>query len=496
MSRPKQLRLLLFVTIAWLSVAAWYVVGGDGTLHLDVVDDEGAPVAGAVIADGETELTRTDAAGRAVVEWSRSLDEMTITAPGYSDRRFEVDGPSEEPITVRLDAQILRGVVEDPEGRPLPGVYVASGYGQAVTGDGGEFLVRLAQPGEVEVFRPAWYPADYQWGGSPGETTIVMEPRVVKAVHIAGDVPSDPQRWEYQLQLADETELNGAMLDLKDEDGLVFYDSQVAKAREAGSVRAEWDLAEVVAEFDRRGLYVIGRLVTFQDPRAANTFPDIAVGDATIGGGPYQKAGQYFLDPTDTEARRYALDMALEACLAGVDEIQFDYIRFPDGFPEHAIFDAGTGAEMRADQDARVSTIESFMLEARETLHPHGCAVGADIFGFITTARDDGGIGQKWSVVTDALDVVSPMVYPALYGRDWYGYERPFDHPGPIVDNALADGLARLDSGAVIRPWLQDWAYTDQQVRDQIEAAERHGLGWMLWNPFSNVSEGALAPDP
>ena len=217
--------------------------------------------------------------------------------------------------------------------------------------------------------------------------------------------------------------------------------------------------------------------------------------DSTTGR-PYQKAGQFFLDPSNTEARGYALDLAVEACQAGVDEIQFDYIRFPDGFPNHVVFDAGTGSEMRADQEARITTIESFMLAAREALHPLGCAVAADIFGFITTAQDDGGIGQKWSSVTDALDVVSPMVYPALYGPDWYGYARPFDNPGPIVDNALSDGLARLDSGAVIRPWLQDWAYTDEQVREQIDSAEKHGLGWMLWNPFSNVSEGALDPAP
>ena len=495
MTRQKQRRLLLFTTIAWLAVAAWYLMGGSGVIALTVVDEDGQPVAGAIIGSDDGELARTDAAGTAEINWSRSLDDVQVDAPGYAERSVSVPEPDGEPVTVRLDSQILRGVVRDSEGRPVPGVYVASGYGQGVTGDDGRFLVRLAEPGEVEVFRPAWLPADYTWDGSPGETTIVIEPRVVKAVHIAGDVPSDPQRWATQLDLADSTELNGAMLDLKDEDGLIFYDSQVAKANEAGSVRGDWDLRSVVAEFDERGLYVIGRLVTFQDPKAARAFPDMAVGDANTGR-PYPKAWQYFLDPSDRDARQYALDLALEACLAGVDEIQFDYIRFPDGFPNHALFDVGTGTMMREDQNARIATIESFMLAAREVLHPHGCAVGADIFGFITTAQEDGGIGQKWSSVTDALDVVSPMVYPALYSRDWYGYERPFDHPGPIVDNALSDGLERLDSGAVIRPWLQDWAYTDEQVRDQIDSAEKYGLGWMLWNPFSNVSTGALKPAP
>lgn len=495
MKRKQQLRLLLAISSTWLLGMLWFFGAGSGAVALTVVDEDGQPVAGAIVYSGDQELAATDASGAVEVDWSRSTSEFTVQAPGYTDKSFEIPESPTEPLTVRIETRRLRGVVRDADGRPVPGVYVASGYGQSVTGPDGRFLVQLAEPGPVEVFRPAWQPADYTWDGSPGETTVVIEPRVVRAVHIAGDVPADPQRWDYQMRLAENTELNGAMLDLKDEDGLIFYDSQVGIAREAGSVRADWDLPDVVGKLDEQGLYVIGRIVTFQDPRAARSFPDLAVFDSTTGR-PYQKAGQYFLDPSNTEARGYALDLAVEACQAGVDEIQFDYIRFPDGFPNHVVFDAGTGSEMRADQEARITTIESFMLAAREALHPLGCAVAADIFGFITTAQDDGGIGQKWSSVTDALDVVSPMVYPALYGPDWYGYARPFDNPGPIVDNALSDGLARLDSGAVIRPWLQDWAYTDEQVREQIDSAEKHGLGWMLWNPFSNVSEGALDPAP
>ena len=489
MPRKKQLRLLLGLTAIWFVGVAWFMVGGSGEVALAIVDEEGQPVAGAVVLAGSEEVGTSDASGSVTVPWSRSSREFTLTAPGYTDRSLILDEAPDATTTARMDARLLRGVVRDSDGRPVQGVYVASGYGQAVTGADGRFALRLAEPGGVEVFRPAWLPADYAWDGSPGETSIEIEPRVVRAVHIAGDVPSDPNRWDYQLRLAANTELNGAMLDLKDEDGLIFYQSDVAIANEVGSVRSEWVLEDVVRKLDENDLYVIGRIVTFQDPRVARTYPALAVGDSSTGGA-YEKGGQYFLDPTDLETRRYALDLALEACLAGVDEIQFDYVRYPDGFSEVAVFDGGS------DQESRIATIESFLLEARETLHPHGCAVGADIFGFITTASDDGGIGQKWSVVTDALDVVSPMVYPALYGPDWYGFPRPFDHPGEIVDNALSDGLERLDSGAVIRPWLQDWSYSDDAVREQIDSAEKYGLGWMLWNPFSVVSEGALDPSP
>ncbi len=250
-----------------------------------------------------------------------------------------------------------------------------------------------------------------------------------------------------------------------------------------------FDLGEVSRQLADRDLYLIGRIVTFQDPRAARTLPSMAVGNRDTGG-VYVKNGQYFLDPTDQQAREYGLSLAVEACRLGVDEIQFDYVRYPDGFGPAASFDGGS------DGGARVFTIQTFLEAAKARLHPLGCAVAGDIFGFITSATDDGGIGQQWEVVTDVLDVVSPMVYPSHYGPGWYGFDTPNDHPGEMVTRALADGLRRLDSAAVIRPWLQDFGYTDEQVREQIEAAESYGLGWMLWNANSNVSEGALEREP
>ena len=139
-----------------------------------------------------------------------------------------------------------------------------------------------------------------------------------------------------------------------------------------------------------------------------------------------------------------------------------------------------------------MSTINGFLSEAVAELRPMGCAVGADVFGFITKAIDDGAIGQKWEDLANIVDVLSPMVYPSHYSTGWYDFERPNDHPGPMVENALADGLDRLPRSVVIRPWLQDFGYDASQVRAQIEAAEGFGLGWMLWNARSDVTVEAL----
>jgi len=163
-------------------------------------------------------------------------------------------------------------------------------------------------------------------------------------------------------------------------------------------------------------------------------------------------------------------------------------VRFPDKRSDSATFDEGVGPEVRQ------RTITGFLTEAVTVLRPLGCAVAADVFGYLTTAIDDGGIGQRWEDVAQIVDVVSPMLYPSHYDADWYGFANPNDHPAEMIDRALADGMQRLSRQVVVRPWLQDFGYNAEQVRAQIASAEDYGLGWMLWNPQSVVTVDALQP--
>jgi hypothetical protein len=315
---------------------------------------------------------------------------------------------------------------------------------------------------------------------------IAIEHFTARAVHISGEAVGN--EFEAFVHMAMTTELNALMIDLKDESGYVWYDSSDPTALEAGAVSSVYNLSEVVARADELGLYVIGRLVIFQDPVAARSIPSMAVWDSDLNQ-PYSANGQYFLDPTDPEARAYALGLAVEACNRGVDEIQFDYVRFPDARSEAAQFDGGVNAE------TRTTTINAFLDEAVNSLHPLGCAVAADIFGFLTTAQDDGGIGQKWEEITAEIDVASPMLYPSHYGSGWFGYENPNEHPSDVVRLALEDGMERLTENVVVRPWLQDFGYSTESVRAQIDSAEQFNVGWMLWNAQSNVTVEALIPE-
>jgi hypothetical protein len=472
--------MLLLLTGVWLAWMVWFLALGRSEAAVQIVDDSGNPVSGAEVLVGEEVVGVTDSTGAVNVSWTGGAPDFDVTADGYRPTWFRPRSPA---TIVELEPFVLSGIVLGPDDRPVAGVMVRSGSAQAESGPNGRFTVRGGEPGRVVAWMPAWEEGAWDWDGSPGAIEIDLRPFTVKAVHIGGEVVGDPQRWAELLDMYRRSELNAIMLDLKDEAGLVFYDTEVELARQTGAVFPQYDLVGLARAIHDEDLYLIGRIVAFQDPVTATRRPDLAV---TLGGAVYSKRGQSFLDPTDVGARKYALDLAVEACRSGVDEVQFDYIRFPDGFPPEAVFDGPS------DQEARIETIRSFLAEARTLLRPLGCAVAADVFGFTTSAADDGGIGQKWDVVAAELDVISPMLYPSHYGEGWFSFEDPSAYPAEVVERALEDGLARLESSTVVRPWLQDFAYDESQVRAQIDVAERFGLGWMLWNAASNVTEEAL----
>ena len=174
----------------------------------------------------------------------------------------------------------------------------------------------------------------------------------------------------------------------------------------------------------------------------------------------------------------------------GVDEVQFDYVRFPTGDKSVMRFDGPS------DAAGRQAAITSFLADARARLAPAGCATAADIFGFITNKAHEGGIGQQLEDLAQTIDVISPMIYPSHYSAGWYGFAVPNDHPGPVVHNASLDALHRMaDSAAILRPWLQDFWYTADQVETQIVTVDALGLGWMLWNAASEFTVAGIPSD-
>lgn len=455
-----------------------------------VLDYRGEPLPGASVTfqtPDEAVTVTTDTRGLVYVPWDPRGISLSATANAHEPSHTEVaELPDTDEVEVQLTAKVLSGTVTGMAHRPLAGATVSVGPDTMVTGpDGGFQFIAVDEGVEVAVERSAYELATVTWEG--GTLEVGLEPFIVRGLHVGGADPRDEDKWAELLAIAESTEVNTLVVDIKDESGQVFYATEVPLAREVSAVYSTYDIGQVVTDVRSRGLYLVGRIVTFQDPIAAKALPDMAVFDTSTGQ-PYKKNGQYFLDPTDPDARRYAIDLAIEACGHGFQEIQFDYVRYPDGYSEATRFDGGSSDEVRPE------AIRSFLEEATSRLNPLGCAVSADIFGFITANKGDGGIGQQLEMLSEVTDVLSPMVYPSHYSTGWYGFNVPNDHPGPVVANAIDDGLERIAGEVILRPWIQDFYYTADQVRAQIVESDARGVGWMLWNAVASFSVGALAP--
>lgn len=378
---------------------------------------------------------------------------------------------------------VLDVYVRDSRGVALAHATIELDDHTAVTDMWGRASIADAEPGTVTVSHARFPSRSIEWTDTGDRVHVVLGAPVMRAIHVAGTLVGT-ERWDDLVALAERTSVNAFMLDVKDESGRVFPATESSWAIAAGANLDRWDLAAVTADLHRRDIHVIARIVSFQDPVAGQSLPDMAV--RTTGGEVFSRRGQTFLDATDPNAREYALQLAEEACAAGVDEVQFDYVRYPDGDHSVLVFDGGNTEEIR------VATITGFLTEAKARVGP-GCQTAADIFGFVTSVPHDGGIGHQIEALATATDVLSPMAYPNHWGPGWFGYASPEDHPGGVIDQSMRDALERTAGLTTIRPWLQDFGgYGPDEVRAQIDAADDLGLGWMLWNAGSVFTEGGI----
>ena len=300
----------------------------------------------------------------------------------------------------------------------------------------------------------------------------------VKGVYLNGYDFTNSEKMDSIITILSETKVNTIVLDVKTDNGHVLYDSNLQEVNELNNKRVKYDqslLLEFKKEFN---IYLIGRVVAFQDPYFAKNFENSSVIDSTTNS-PYSQNGQYFLDPGDKKARDYILNIAIEACSLGFDEIQFDYIRYPDTNKKDLIY------EDENTYENRVENINSFLRFSKDILNGMGCLVSADIFGYVLQTRADNGIGQHLETIAETVDFISPMVYPSHYSKGSFGYQYPNDFPYEVVSAALNDGINRGIEKEKIRPFLQGFWHDSRDVQLNIEAAENKNLDWIIWNNSS-----------
>ena len=334
----------------------------------------------------------------------------------------------------------------------------------------------------------------------PGRVFDFPRPDNVRGLYVNAWSAGSRRRITALAALAQRTEINSFVVDIKDATGFISHPTDVPLAIEIGAIDEIRipNLRVLLDRLETAGVYPIARIVIVKDPLIAAARPDLAVQDTA--GGPWSDdKGIVWLNPYNREVWDYHVAIAREVAEIGFPEIQWDYVRFPDA-PRSAMnrahFPGGDGRERR-------DAIREFLAYSRDALSDLDVQVTADVFGVTTSFTRDVGIGQVWESFIDVVDVALPMVYPSHYWKGSFGFDEPNSHPYEIVRAALEDAVGRsaLIAGAgATRPWLQDFdlgppRYDAPEVRAQIQATYDVGIDeWILWNPGSRYTEEALEP--
>ena len=350
-----------------------------------------------------------------------------------------------------------------------------------VGGDGSRAASRFEAPASVAPAQPKPRP----------KPVLRALPKEIRGVHVTMSLASVPGRLEQYFGLR-QYGLNTIELDVKDETGDVGFVSRFApEARAIGAAKTYYDPVFAARTAHALGIYLIGRVVVFEDPILAKARPQHALRHAD-GRLWTTSAGLGWVSQYDRAVWKYVVDIAEGAARAGFDEIQFDYVRFPSDGDVSSIVYPGRRVEPKA------ATIRRFLEYATARLRPLGVRVSADLFGLAAT--HDLQIGQSPRLIGRTVDAIYPMVYPSHYNPGEFNLTDPEGSPAQTVGLSLADFKRAVGPGrARIVPWIQDFSlgrtYTLFEVRRQISAARAAGAsGFLLWNPRGVYTTEALSP--
>lgn len=329
-------------------------------------------------------------------------------------------------------------------------------------------------------------------------------PDKVKGIYMTGYTFSSNSRRNYLVDLIKRTELNSIVIDIKDPSGKFVFppaseDLQDWPISPVAMEREEY--ANLLSELQKSGIYTIARIITFQDPMAVKTFPDLVLKNKW-GGVWYDYKGVAWMDMTNPEFWKLPVEQAREAALIGFDEVQFDYIRFPSDGATSQIAYHSFEPEKR-----KYEVLREFFKYISQELSDVPIPLSLDLFGLTYQRRSnehyDLNIGQRLVDAAPYFDFISPMVYPSHYPSGFLGFKNPAAHPYEVVYKAMSEGgfilASTTDSIASSRPWLQDFDmganYHAELIRAQIKASNENGVsGWILWNASNNYTEDALLP--
>jgi len=335
------------------------------------------------------------------------------------------------------------------------------------------------------------------------QVTHVETPNAVKAIYMTSWVAGTHDMRERLVRIADETEVNSLIIDIKDYSGHISFEVQDSVLKNIGAEEVRIpSIKEFIGYLHDKDIYVIGRITVFQDPFYTNARPNVAVkkeSDKTVW---KDYKGLSFVDVGAQEYWDYIIALSKESYAVGFDELNFDYIRFPsDGNMKDIYYPFSEGAVNADPELGKAKTLRKFFVYLHGELEDIGVITSADLFGMTATNKDDLNIGQILEYAEPYFDYLSPMVYPSHYPKGFNGHQNVNKYPYEIVKYSMDEAVKRMVSASSspqkIRPWLQDFdypvPYTAEMVRAQKQAVYDAELtSWMLWDPSNIYTREAL----
>ena len=370
-----------------------------------------------------------------------------------------------------------------------------------------EYLAKTADA-VVDTVADVHRDRDDRWGG--GNAYTLEYPVLEK-----GNFPDNPMPREVRtlylnkatidyiddyISIAQNSDVNAFIIDVKESDGPAYKSPVIAEYSPTSNDHAFNSFDAYKAAIQKckdAGIYVIGRIVTFKDDYYAADHPEYVLTHAGSDS-PYQLSGAYWPSPYQRAVWEYNIRLAIEAVEEmGFNEINFDYIRFPDRIDlfRDSIDFRNTYSETMAQ------AVNRFLFYARDELHERGVYMSCDVFG--ETSNDYvAAYGQYWPMMSNIADVMCAMPYPDHFAIHDYGIPQAvWEVPYTLLhywSYYVCQRQAETPCPAKVRTWIQgfdtNWKephvdYTAQKITEQIEGLYSNGLddGYMVWNSPSEL---------
>ncbi|MCI2927277.1 putative glycoside hydrolase [Staphylococcus hominis] len=330
----------------------------------------------------------------------------------------------------------------------------------------------------------------------------------VKGIYVTSN-STQGKKMDELVKFIKDSNLNTMVIDVKDDTGNITMKLNTGNKQVDKNTLDIVDGKKLLKKLHDNNIYPIARIVTFKDTKLANEHPEWTFKNSD-GSVWTNGKGDSFVNPFMKEVWKYDIDVAKAAAKAGFQDIQFDYVRFPEGFENQADSLTYNKGEYKNSQmssgDQRVDTITKFLEYANKELKPMGVNVSADVFGYSALVENAPGIGQSFPKISKNVDAISSMIYPSHWSNGNFGLQAPDTEPYKTVnryiqkENSLLDTLGK--DKPISRPWIQDFTasylgagnyidYDAKAISEEVQALKDNGVNeFLLWNAGNDYTEG------